>query len=79
MRNRQPRGAGPSTLLIMKQPSILSVFLSDSTLTMPSVSSLHLARELADIGNVPTMYSMPASKAISWGKHSKGSQLKKSP
>ena len=39
-------------------PSILSVFLSDKILTMPSVLELALALELAKKGNVPLVYSI---------------------
>ena len=48
----------------MWMPSSLSVFLSAIILTMPSVSALARARELARKGNLPTLYSMPASLHI---------------
>ena len=49
----------------MCTPSSRSVLASDRTLTMPSVSSIALARPLAANGNLPTRYSIPASFSCS--------------
>ena len=49
----------------MWMPSTRSVSLSARNLTMPSVSALARARELARKGKVPFLYSIPAALSSS--------------